>query len=453
MSYGVILGSILVAVAGIVTPLGLYDSISPSDKETPVRFEYVPDKTALGLGTAPRHDTLGFSRRCSDSNGTEVIAVASCPHSDVEVTLIGVNENGTTTIDASAGYDTRIPKNVYEFFQSGVPRLGQTVSSLFDIEYRNYRLTRDSAGAYFQNGSDYLVGDYRQIANMALNDELEVVEGLVVDTKNGSVGFRNHTAPAEQFEFGAHWREDILFIEPVTECASLNITLEYSIPKQTGTSGVVKNKVGNLSLVDRGGFVDFDPAIPRYDENGDQEDPNLALRAYIGARASNMNLMYFFNVSKPDAIREGRVVLPYLDSEHGKRIPLPAMNREGENDYSVEKISIDNGLFAWDFLDAAFALSSNSSVGSSVPSNSSDLGADDEIIHKPKNPWGISSENFTDIGKLHDSTRYCVFCGPPPFLLPGQNKNIAWCGKTEADDGLLRKTLSAQDRRGVTLQT
>merc|ERR1712000_288386 len=296
VSYGVILGSALVAVAGVITPLGLYDGIFPSDEATPVRFEYTPDTTALGLGTAPRHDTLGFSRTCFNNTPTHFLLPGSCPHSDVEVTLTERDRN-ITRVESPTGYDTRIPTNVYQFFQSGLSRLGQTVSSLFDIEYRNYRVEKDSVDRFFQNGSAYLVGDYRRLTNMAIN------EGLVVDTKNGGVGFRNHTAPAERLPLGAQWSEDILFIEPVTECVNLNVTLEYKIPDHTGIPGLENSRVGNLSLVDRGGFVDFDPNIPLYGSSDD------------------------------------RVILPYLNSEHGKTIPLPASKVLGESDYNVESIT------------------------------------------------------------------------------------------------------------------
>lgn len=411
MSYGVIFGSALVAVAGVVTPLGLYDSILPSGEGTPVRFEYIPDTTALGLGTAPRHDSLGFSRRCSNNTATVRLFPGSCPHSNVELDVVGVGDN-VTGVDAPAGYDTRIPRNVYEFFQSGVPRLGQTVSSLFDIEYRNYRLTRDSFHGFFQNGSDYLIGDYRQITNVALNDELEVVEGLVVDTKNGGVGFRNHTAPAKQLELGAQWSEDILFIEPVTECAGLNITLQYNIPDES-FPGLTNGRVVNLTLVDRGGFVDFDRAVPLYDEGSDQEDPQLSLRAYKGAWRSNMHMMYLFNISKPDDIVDDRIVLPYLDSEHGKAIPLPALNGSGGSDYNVESISIDGGTFAWNVLGLAFT--------TITPSNGSSFDSDNLTINKPANPWGLSGENLTDIGTLHGS-RGCVSHAPPPYF-DGQGRS------------------------------
>jgi len=401
VSYGVILGSALVAVAGVITPLGLYDGIFPSDEATPVRFEYTPDTTALGLGTAPRHDTLGFSRTCFNNTPTHFLLPGSCPHSDVEVTLTERDGN-ITRVESPTGYDTRIPTNVYQFFQSGVSRLGQTVSSLFDIEYRNYRVEKDSVDRFFQNGSAYLVGDYRQLTNMAINDELEVVEGLVVDTKNGGVGFRNHTAPAERLPLGAQWSEDILFIEPVTECVNLNVTLEYKIPDHTGIPGLENSRVGNLSLVDRGGFVDFDPNIPLYGSKSDQEDPKLALRAYIGARASNLYMMYRFNISKPDGIRDDRVILPYLNSEHGKTIPLPASKVLGESDYNVESITVGS-LSAWDFL------------GLAMSSNISGLGTDNFTIHKPANPWKLSEGNFTSIGTLHGLMEDRLAIPAPPY--------------------------------------
>ena len=50
------------------------------------------------------------------------------------------------------------------------------------------------------------MGDYRQLTIVLLNDNLAVVEGLVVVTTNGGIGFRNYTVPAEDLEYGAYWR-------------------------------------------------------------------------------------------------------------------------------------------------------------------------------------------------------------------------------------------------------
>lgn len=62
-----------------------------------------------------------------------------------------------------------------------------------------------------------------------LDDKIEVVEGLIVDTRvgNASIGFRNHTLPQTN-GIGAVWmevalvhfanRQNILFVEPQTKC-------------------------------------------------------------------------------------------------------------------------------------------------------------------------------------------------------------------------------------------
>jgi hypothetical protein len=49
----------------------------------------------------------------------------------------------------------------------------------------------------YQNNSVYAVGKAATLQSLILNNEVRLVEGLVVDTINGGVGFRNHTVPAD----------------------------------------------------------------------------------------------------------------------------------------------------------------------------------------------------------------------------------------------------------------
>lgn len=48
------LTAVLLAVASVVTPLGLYDSISPGTVLEMVPFEYVKDGSVFGIGTLPQ---------------------------------------------------------------------------------------------------------------------------------------------------------------------------------------------------------------------------------------------------------------------------------------------------------------------------------------------------------------------------------------------------------------
>jgi len=178
---------------------------------------------------------------------------AVCPWSD---TIINENVNETTyTADLPDGYDVRIPKNITEIYSAGHSKLANSVASVFDIEWRNYRKVLKSAMQ--KDGQSYLVGDYRQLKQMVLNDAYEPVEGLIVNTKTGGIGFRNHTTPPP-FPFGSSWSEDILFIEPETECVDLNITLDFNIPLEKSSRGEVEN----VTVTDHGGFANFNRDLP-----------------------------------------------------------------------------------------------------------------------------------------------------------------------------------------------
>ena len=67
--------------------------------------------------------------------------------------------------------------------------------------------------------STVLQGIVNPVQYVLLNEKVEAVEGLIVDTRvgNASIGFRNHTFPQVQAS-GAQWTEDLLFLEPVTAC-------------------------------------------------------------------------------------------------------------------------------------------------------------------------------------------------------------------------------------------
>lgn len=71
------LALILVAIAAIVTPLGLSASISPAKRPRPVPFTYLRDTGPMGVGTLPRTN-LSFSRGCLVRDGKCIHA----PHDD-----------------------------------------------------------------------------------------------------------------------------------------------------------------------------------------------------------------------------------------------------------------------------------------------------------------------------------------------------------------------------------
>jgi hypothetical protein len=189
---------ILIAIAGVVTPLGLYQALIPAKNvETP--FQYLKDTSPFGLGTPPRSN-LTFNRKCPGFVGPR-----PCPFSD-DIVIYSTDGNWEN-YSYPYGYDMRIPQAVKTVYSSGVDD-NTTISNYFDIEWRRYITTSDD---FYNNGSLYLVNSFRNMDSLILNNATEAVEGLIVDTKKGGIGFRNHTVPPS-FKHGVTWEEDILFV-------------------------------------------------------------------------------------------------------------------------------------------------------------------------------------------------------------------------------------------------
>ena len=126
------------------------------------------------------------------------------------------------------------------------------------IEYRNYF---QKADIYIDNANTYIVGNVQPLETFLLDNQYRVIEGLIIDTVNGGIGFRNHTLPIG-LELGAEWTEDILWVTPVTACTSVNLSLHFSISKDF----FFKTDYGYMR--DDGGFANLDlnnVPFPRWD--------------------------------------------------------------------------------------------------------------------------------------------------------------------------------------------
>ncbi|OJD16538.1 hypothetical protein AJ78_03315 [Emergomyces pasteurianus Ep9510] len=347
----------VVAIAAIVTPLGLYDAIVPSQSTSLRPFQYTQDKSSFGFGTTPRSN-LGFNRFCGNLGRT------TCPGSDV---VIENYPNGTQYLPY--GYDARIPPKTMDTFQSGLKSLPPTVSSLFDIEWRTYGIrTEDDVN----NGSRYLVGNYRQAGVLALNDAYDIVEGLIVDTKNGGIGFRNHTTPSP-LPHGSEWSEDLLFVEPHTMCIDTNLTIDLRIPP-SGTT-----QFENIVLTDRGGFVNLNTSYPTYDRMDSQTDPDFFGRAYKAAYLNNALTMIYLNVSNPRT--KDLEPFSYMNSEINKTFPLDKSAAAYPDRFLTNR--------NWGTYLKLSSLFSNSTLSNSTSSDT-----------KYPNPFDITSKNFTSIETL-----------------------------------------------------
>lgn len=190
----------LVAISSIVTPLGLYDKISPND-EAKTLFAYAPDVSAFGRATHERSEYKSL-RVCYEF-GT---GPTSCPGAP----LVDNEKENTTE-------NYRVWPSSVELFTSG--EVAPTVANIFDIEWRSYLIAKrwNSFLTDLPSMKGFAQGFYTHLTNLITHETVEAVEGLLVDTKIGRIGFRNHTAPVD-VGLGVEWTEDILFFEPETRC-------------------------------------------------------------------------------------------------------------------------------------------------------------------------------------------------------------------------------------------
>lgn len=370
----------LVAVAGIVTPLGLYEKILASDSSTPSAFHYISDPSPFGYGTPPR-DNLRWSRRCGYYLPTQ------CPNSFSNITNHG---NKTGMYASVEREDTHVPQYVIDAFQSGLSMFNDSVSSIFDIQPRHYTWSKvpktpDSNSP--DNGNPYPISHFRQISSLSLERKVTLVEGLVVDAENGGVGFRNHSAPPVK-DFGSEWSEDILFIEPETQCADTNLTLDFMLPKYNSTT----SEIANLVLTDRGGFVNHAHKGPKPTVTDPQNDPDLYARAHTAAWYNNAMTMVYMNVSNMRNLSDpNSKAYEYINSKVGKRFPL--IDPKSSN----FALSAPAGI-------SPYALQSTTEFGKYLP----DLGSaifsnfskrSNTTGKLYPNPFHVSKDDFTSIRK------------------------------------------------------
>ncbi|KAH8668430.1 hypothetical protein BX600DRAFT_548781 [Xylariales sp. PMI_506] len=370
---------ILFAVGSIVTPLGLSSAILPDD-DVRGQFVYAVDPSPFGYGTPPRSN-YSWSRIC----GSESLLVGPrpCPFSDT-IVIITHFPNGTVDYDYPYSINTAVPDVIFDTYSSGTSD-NTTVSNYFDIQWRRYATMR---ARLFDNGTDFLVADNRNMESLVLTNKIQPVEGLVVNAIDGGVGFRNHTVPPG-FKYGVKWEEDLLFVQPETVCVDTNLTLDFTInasPENStdGTSG--------LFLTDRGGFINMNRTYPEPDLTDPQANADLYGRAYKAAWLHNWFTALYFNVTNPHNKTSGQAAFQYLNSEINKTFVLTPLISIAELQYLT--LSPTFG----DYVKGVPNITDMSSF----------------------NPFGITSENYTDIsilcagaggGDYANITNILVACG------------------------------------------
>ena len=309
----------LIAVAAIVTPLGLYEGLVGQVESSSQSFHYLEDPSTFGLGTPPRTTASGtWSRICGFA------APYVCPNSPNK--LIDI-ENATGSYVQADYYDSKIPQRVIDVFESGLTNLDPSVSSAFDIQYRSYvqsEIDNDGRGIPIDNGTvPYTKGTYQPLSTQILSDSYLAVEGLIVDMKNGGIGFRKHSAPSPS-TYGSTWSEDLLFTSPDTVCVDTNLTLDFIIPatQQELLAAGSGARAFRLNLTDRGGFVNLNHTYPAWKRGDTQKNPELWLRAYKAAWLNNALSMAFLNVTNVNNQTTSLKAFSYLNSTLNKTFPL-----------------------------------------------------------------------------------------------------------------------------------
>ncbi|KAJ7353414.1 hypothetical protein DFH08DRAFT_739294, partial [Mycena albidolilacea] len=236
--------TLLVAVAGIVMPLGL--SVGP-DLHAPLKTapaSLVADTSPLGLATSPGQNYV-YGRVCG------AFEPVACPGNAVNTTVI--------------------PADIVNKFNA-------TPYGPFGMQFRRYY--NGTAGFHYP----MLIPQFATTESIILRNGIFAASGLIVDLDNPGIGLWNHALPHGTSR-GATWSEDVLWLEPVSECVDTNLTIDYTLKD----SAVSTNQVSSYNLTDRGGFYNLTTEYPTFNRDGQNID--LRQHAYKGGVLSNSYTM------------------------------------------------------------------------------------------------------------------------------------------------------------------
>ncbi|KAF9469427.1 hypothetical protein BDZ94DRAFT_1231777 [Collybia nuda] len=242
-----LISALLVAICGIVVPLGLKQGPPVHSFFHPINASFIQDTSPLGLATSPRQD-FKFGRICGG------ISQVLCPGNTPE------------TINR-----TEIPPSVFETFSS-------TPHGPFNMEFRRYFINN---GGYNFSMAKAQIGI---VQSLILQEGIFAADGLIIDmTETPGIGFSNHTIPS--LGDGSTWSQEMFWLEPVTTCVNTNLTIDYIRVDEFG--------VDNFNLTDRGGFANLTTEYPQLSRDG--QNINLYEHAYKGAVLGNFFTMMGFN--------------------------------------------------------------------------------------------------------------------------------------------------------------
>lgn len=285
----------LLILASVLAPLGLSERIVPGDLEL-VEFAYARDPSPWGNVTMPRPN-FKFSRQC------EVGLAINCPgqYQGVYMNESEVGSWESVKTDESSTVNTTIPRNYTAMFRSATSDKGNTISGMFDIQYRLWSIVR---AGIIDNGQPYVRGKSRHIESLIQQDQILLKEGLIIDMRDGpGIGFRNHTIPVG-LRYAGLWSEDITWVEPITQCVDTNISAELRI--EENVESFIANQT--MSLVDRGAFADLRNTEVESRPWIDNQTLDLFAHAYKAARMHNVLVASSLGISLP--LKGSNKVLP-----------------------------------------------------------------------------------------------------------------------------------------------
>lgn len=307
------LTGVLITLAGIITPLGLYNTSSGIVQM--MKLNAVNDVGLLSRAIMNRVSYVE-ARICAD--GISIFSYA-CPGTSVYTTA-----NGTMT------QSTRVPRNITAKFSSNSYYSYGT--GAMDMQFRMFDW---GVMPQFNDGGKFVLGQFAFEQTTIASTGLFASANLIIDrSETPGIGIMNVKVPF--LENGGNWSRNAFWIEPVTECVDLNVTYDYVL--SDASPDTITPLLSGQTITDRGGFTNFN--LNNYQPNQPiDRNLNLQAHAYQAANYALRTGIVSFNISAPQVGKS----YPIMSD-----LPLP--------------VGLEMGLQMLDVF-SSLALNFNSSVG------------------------------------------------------------------------------------------
>lgn len=223
---------VLITLAGIITPLGLYNTKSSIVQM--MRLNAVNDVGLLSRAIMNR-ESYDEARICAD--GISIFSYP-CPGASVYTTV-----NGTKT------QSTEVPRNITaKFIRNSFSSYG---TGAMDMQFRMFDW---GVMPQFNDGSKFLLGRFAYQQTTIASTGLFASANLIIDrSETPGIGIMNVRVPF--LEVGGNWSRNAFWIEPVTECVNLNVTYDYTL--SDANPNTITPLLSGQTIADHGGFTNF----------------------------------------------------------------------------------------------------------------------------------------------------------------------------------------------------